>query len=149
MELIVKTQIQVSASPRQVFEAIVDPEQMSKYFISSGNRRMEENTMVNWEWADYNAEAAVEVKKITEDTFISFEWAASNVKTKVEISLKEISEGVTEIRITEDGWNKDDKGIARLAEQTQGWMHMLMCLKAYLEYGINLRALVKRNVVSG
>ena len=31
------------------------------------------------------------------------------------------------------------KRIARCIEQTQGWMHFLCCMKAYLEHGINLR----------
>ena len=41
--------------------------------------------------------------------------------------------------MSESGWPPDDQGIQRCLEQMQGWVHMLCCLKAYLEHGINLR----------
>jgi len=36
----VKTQLEIAKHVHQVFEAIVDPEKMLHYFISSGNRLM-------------------------------------------------------------------------------------------------------------
>jgi hypothetical protein len=33
----------------------------------------------------------------------------------------------------------DEKGIKWLQGNTAGWANFLACLKAYLEYGINLR----------
>jgi len=33
----------------------------------------------------------------------------------------------------------DDVGINWLKSNTEGWANFLACLKAYLEYGINLR----------
>ncbi len=37
----IKTKIQIQKPAAEVFEAIVDPEKMSNYFISKGSGRME------------------------------------------------------------------------------------------------------------
>ena len=43
------------------------------------------------------------------------------------------------IKITESDWPADYKGANQCMEQVEGWTNFLCCLKAYLEYGINLR----------
>jgi uncharacterized protein YndB with AHSA1/START domain len=138
MELQARTRIKIAKSPHEVFDAIVDPNHMSQYFISAGSGRMEEGKTVTWHWADVGAEMAVDVGKIEEDRLVSFSWRASRSKTEVEIKLEPTKEA-TLVTVVEDGWDKSDKGIAALAENTQGWVGFLLCLKAYLEYGINLR----------
>jgi hypothetical protein len=35
--------------------------------------------------------------------------------------------------------NNDADGILIMMRQTEGWANFLACMKAYLEYGINLR----------
>jgi uncharacterized protein YndB with AHSA1/START domain len=138
MELQARSRIKIAKSPHDVFDAIVDPNHMSQYFVSAGSARMEEGKTVTWHWDDVGAEMAVDVGKIEEDRLISFSWRASGSKTDVEIALEPKGEG-TLVMVREDGWNKDDKGINALAENTQGWVGFLLGLKAYLEYGINLR----------
>ncbi len=41
--------------------------------------------------------------------------------------------------ITERSRANDEEGIKWLKENTAGWANFLACLKAYLEYEINLR----------
>ena len=55
------------------------------------------------------------------------------------ITLEPAPRGATVVHINESGWPPDAEGIANCVRQTQGWMHMLCCLKAWLEHGINLR----------
>jgi uncharacterized protein YndB with AHSA1/START domain len=81
----------------------------------------------------------VRVKKIEKDKFISFLWTATGVETRVEMKLEPVGSNTTLVSIVENGWPKDDKGIARLVEQTHGWVHFLCGLKVYLEHGINIR----------
>jgi hypothetical protein len=45
----------------------------------------------------------------------------------------------TVVKITESSWTADFKGAKQCMGQVEGWTHFLCCLKAYLEYGINLR----------
>ena len=45
----------------------------------------------------------------------------------------------TVLTITEKSREPDEAGIKWLKSNTEGWANFLACLKAYLEYGINLR----------
>jgi len=44
------------------------------------------------------------------------------------------------VQISESGWHSTPEDIKSSYGNAGGWMHMMCCLKAYLEYGINLRA---------
>jgi len=43
------------------------------------------------------------------------------------------------VTITEEGWHETEGGLRASYGNCQGWMQMLCAMKAYLEYGINLR----------
>jgi uncharacterized protein YndB with AHSA1/START domain len=78
-------------------------------------------------------------KKIETDHLVSFTWNPWGNEGVVEITLEAQEDGRTLVKVVEDGWDKDDKGIAALADNTQGWVGFLIGLKGWLEYGINLR----------
>lgn len=137
-DLQVKTELKIAASPSAVYEAIVNPEQMSGYFISSGSDRLDSAKPVTWKWDDVGAELNVTPQALDTDRRVSFLWPASGVETCVVIELQPSGDATT-VKVTENGWPPDAEGIGRCLEQMQGWMHMLCCLKAFLEHGINLR----------
>ncbi|MBT8379910.1 MAG: SRPBCC domain-containing protein [Ignavibacteria bacterium] len=122
-----------------VFEAIVDPEKMSKYFISKSSGRMESGKTLKWEWEDFDAELEIEVQKIEKDKLVSFKWDGSGVECNVSISLEKLDTSHTAVKITEEEWNADYDGAKKCMGQVEGWTHFLCCLKAFLEYDINLR----------
>ena len=78
------------------------------------------------------------MKRVEPDRFVSFLWSASGVEALVEMEIIPAN-AATVLKVSESEWLADEKGIAKCMEQTQGWMHFLCCMKAYLEYGINLR----------
>ena len=139
MQLEVKTKIRIGAPAHEVFEAIIDPAKMSQYFITEASGPMEAGKTISWTWADYNTTINIHVQKVEKNHYISFTWPGSDVETIVDIQLDAETESVTSVTIKEKDWHKDDKGIQRLTEQTQGWLDMLLCLKAFVQYGINLR----------
>lgn len=73
---------------------------------------------------------------------IAFEWesAEGGYDTKVEMSFKALDDRSTMVQIRECGWRDTPKGIATSYRNAGGWMHMMCCMKGYLEHGINLRA---------
>ncbi len=82
----------------------------------------------------------VNVLKLVPNEFISFEWkGAKDKKLLVEIGLTEVSKTSTLVKITEGKMEADEMGIQWFGGNTEGWANFLACLKAYLEYGINLR----------
>jgi uncharacterized protein YndB with AHSA1/START domain len=122
-----------------VFEAIVDPKKMSGYFITSGSGRLEAGQTIHWIWEDYGAEHDIKVQIVEKDKFISFKWSASGVETLVEMKLESIDKNQTLVKVSETEWPLDEEGVAKCMGQTQGWVNMLCCLKAYVEHNINLR----------
>jgi uncharacterized protein YndB with AHSA1/START domain len=143
MKLKAEVETAIPKKCKNVFGVIINPEKMSNYFISSGTDCLAVGKRVIWKWNDIGAELPIKVLRADEDTMsIAFLWSARGVETKVEISLEAAGEG-TVVKVTEDGWMNDDEGIKRYGQQIQGWVHMITCMKAYHEFGINLRTGIK------
>lgn len=138
-DLNIETELKISKSPSALYEAIVNPDEMSGYFISSGSGRLDSCESVTWKWDDVGAELTVTPQDLETNRRVCFLWHASGIETRVVIQLDEQGEGVSIVKVNETGWSPDYEGIARCLEQMQGWMNMLCCLKAYVEHGINLR----------
>lgn len=135
----IKTALQISKPVNEVFEAIVDPTKMSNYFISKGSGRMEEDTQIIWQFPEFDMNFPVRVSKIEINKYISFYWDMDGIELLVEMILAPRDNNSTVVTITEKGRNNDEAGIKWLKGNTEGWANFLACLKAYLEYGINLR----------
>jgi uncharacterized protein YndB with AHSA1/START domain len=135
----IKTALQISKPASEVFEAIIDPLKMSNYFISKGSGRLEEGKQVKWQFPEFSMEFPVRAGKIEKDKYISFYWEMDGIELLVEIKLTPRGSGSTIVNITEKSRKNDEAGIKWLQGNTEGWANFLACLKAYLEYGINLR----------
>ena len=131
--------IQIARPPHDVFEAIVDPQKMSNYFISQSTGRMEEGKSLVWRFPEFDVDAPVQVGRIEKDKYISFNWDTDGQSLLVEINLTPADNNTTIVKISEGKMEPNDAGIAWLKGNTEGWANFLACLKAYLEYGINLR----------
>lgn len=141
MEILeIKTNLQIARSKNEVFEAIVDPEKMSNYFISHGSGRMEEGKTLEWAFPEFSESFEVKVTKAKAPEHVIFEWEGPEAKIlEVQIQLEEVSENKTLVRVSEGKMENNPTGIRWLAQNTEGWANFLACLKAYLEHGINLR----------
>jgi len=137
--IITKVQMGILKQAHQVFEAIVDPEKMSKYFITTSTGRMENGKALTWTWKDYDASHEVKVKDVEKDKLVSFTWKGSGGECLVVITIEQKGENQTLVKITESDWPADFEGATKCMGQVEGWTHFLCCLKAYLEYGVNLR----------
>ena len=135
----IETSIGILKTPGEVFEAIVDPAQMSNYFISRGSGKLEEGKVIMWRFPEFNSEFPVRVARIEKDSFVSFRWESDGIDLLVEMTLTARGTGSTVVRITEKSRELDEAGLKWLQGNTAGWANFLACLKAYLEYGINLR----------
>ena len=135
----IKAALQISKPVNEVFEAIVDPTKMSNYFISKGSGRMEEDKEITWQFPEFDMDFPVRISKIERNKFISFHWDMDGIELLVEMTLVPRDSNSTVVTITEKGRNNDEAGIKWLKGNTEGWANFLACLKAYLEYGINLR----------
>ncbi|WP_235498581.1 SRPBCC domain-containing protein [Flavobacterium sp. Leaf359] len=121
-----------------MFEAIVDPEKMANYFIGKGSGRMEKGKEIEWKFPEFDMQFPITVGKIEKDKYVSYYWDVNEKKNLVEITLAPFGKD-TVVTVTEKGMENNEEGISWLMGNTEGWANFLACLKAYLEYGINLR----------
>jgi uncharacterized protein YndB with AHSA1/START domain len=137
--LFAKAAIQIQKPIAEVFEAIIDPEKMSNYFISKSTGRLDSSSAVEWSFPEFEGSFPVEPREIQPFSYISFDWSDGAEGMLVEIFLEPQENNSTVVRIKEKQMNADEDGIQQAIGQTEGWANFLTCLKAYLEYGINLR----------
>lgn len=138
-KLTAKASIQIQKPINEVFEAIVDPNKMNHYFIKSSTGRLKTDKTVEWTFPEFPDSFPVTGKTIRPNSYISFDWSGGLPNQLVEIALSTFGENATVIKITEHEMNNDADGILMMMRQTEGWANFLACMKAYLEYGINLR----------
>ncbi|TAM96824.1 MAG: ATPase [Chitinophagaceae bacterium] len=137
--LTIKTKIRILKPAGQVYEAIVDPQKMSHYFISKGSGRMESGKDLIWRFPEFDMDVPISVQNTVADQYISYYWDERDKKHLVEITLEADGSYATIVSVSEGGEDNDEAGIGWLQRNTEGWANFLACLKAYLEYGINLR----------
>jgi len=135
----IKVALQISKPIDVVFEAIVNPEKMSNYFISKSSGLMEEGKVLIWNFPEFDMDYSVRVGKIEVNKYISYYWNSEVKELFVEISLESQANGSTLVSIRETGMSNDEEGLKWLSGNSFGWSNFLACLKAYLEYNINLR----------
>ncbi len=112
---------------------------MSRYFIGQSSGRMESEKELIWKFTEFETEFPIRVGTIEKDQYVSYYWMMDNIETKVELKLTPKENNTTLVSISEKSRNNDAKGLQWLSGNSFGWSNFLACLKAYLEYGINLR----------
>ena len=136
MKLIAKATIQIQKPISEVFEGIVNPEHMTKYFISESTGRMETGKELVWKFPEFPDECPVKNVEVEPNRSISFVW---DEETVVSIALEAQLDGSTVVRVVEDGKAYNENNLKWVIGNTEGWANFLACMKAYLEYGIELR----------
>jgi uncharacterized protein YndB with AHSA1/START domain len=139
MELEARVEDRVLKPVDEVFAAIVDPSEMSKYFITGASGPMMAGRTVEWEFGDVGAKVAVDVIEVVENRRIACESTVTGPRTRVTFTLEAVDPRTSLLSITEAGWPMDPEGVKRALGQTAGWTYFLCCLKAHVQYGVNLR----------
>jgi len=128
--------IQIQRSAEDIYEAIIDPLQMRHYFLSEGSGRLNVGSAVWWKFPEFPEAFEVIGKAMDPGRLISFVWDAG---TLVTITLQEVEPGNTIVKIVEGDKDLTEENILWALRNTEGWANFLACLKAYMEYDINLR----------
>ena len=131
--------MQIQKPIHEVFDAIVNPKKMSNYFIATSTGIMEEGKNIIWKFPEFDFECPVKVGKIENNKYVSFYWDNDGFELLVEITFSEKENNSTLVSISEKSMENNEAGLKWLSGNSFGWSNFLACLKAYLEYGINLR----------
>lgn len=136
MKLTAKATIQIQKPVAEVFEAIVNPEKMTQYFIAQSSGRMETGNELVWKFPEFSEKFPVKNIQTEPNHTVAFVWDEDTV---VNITLEERLDNSTVVRVTEGEKEFSDKNLHWAIGNTEGWANFLACMKAYLEYGIQLR----------
>lgn len=153
MDLTFKVSARIAKPVAEVFEAVVDPAQLSRYFTTGGAKgRIETGATVYWDFHDFPGAFPVWVIEVEPEKKIVFEWEANDgppedgqpvsgaaYRTTVTMTFEGLDDGRTLVSIEEHGWRQNETGLKASYGNCQGWTQMQCALKAYLEYGVNLR----------
>jgi len=142
MEPRFEVQLKILKPVDEVFQAVADPAKLSGYFTRTASGPLAEGTTVRWSFPEFPDEFPVKVGRVVRNERIVLEWESQEggYDTTVEMLFWALDGPATMVRIRESGWRDTPKGIEASYGNCGGWMHMVCCLKAYLEHGINLRA---------
>ena len=146
MELKFEVAGRIARPVEEVFEAIVDPGTLSRYFTTGGAEgRIEPGATVSWSFHDFPGAFPVEVVEVEKNKRIVLRWEADendpSVKyhTIVTMRFEALEDGRTLVSIGEEGWRETPAGLKASYGNCMGWSQMLCAMKAWVEYGINLR----------
>lgn len=142
MEPKFQVQLKIRKPVEQVFDAVVDPETLQSYFVKASSGPLVAGMTVKWTFAEAPGSYDVVVREVVRPSRIVFEWPAEGggYNTRVEMAFKPLDASSTMVQIAESGWRPTVAGVKSSYENAGGWMHMMCCMKALLEYGVHLRA---------
>lgn len=151
MDLKFKVSIRISKPVHEVFEAVADPARLSAYFTTGGARgRLESGAVVTWDFHDFPGEFPVDVVEVIADEKIHLRWKANEgqsdgrsdtpYQNEVLFTFEPLDgNSRTLVTVSEWGWRDTPAGLAGAFGNCFGWSQMVCAMKAWLEYGINLR----------
>lgn len=144
MELRFEIQTRIQKEISEVFDAVYNAEKLSGYFTNGGAKgNLDEGRTVEWAFADTPGEEMrfpVDVETSIRNERIVIRWPGTQAElNRVEIGFQPVGENETLVKISESGWKATDDDLKQSYGNCMGWSQMLFALKAYVEYGINLR----------
>lgn len=136
----------ISRPVADVYEAVADPAQLSKYFTTGGAKgRLEPGSEVTWDFHDFPGEFPVRVLEADPPHRIVIRWegSASTAEdgwTTTAFDFESLDGDTrTLVTITESSWQPTEEGAKNAFGNCAGWTGMLAALKVWAEHGINLR----------
>ena len=137
---------QIRKPVQEVFNAVVVSDVLNRYFTDKSSGDLKEGERIRWHW-DHYGELSVVVKRIVENELIeltldSKEWEKTTedaYEVLVIFEFEARDDGSTRMSISEQGWRTDAEGLKGSHDNCSGWTHMAMCMKAWLEHGIDIR----------
>jgi uncharacterized protein YndB with AHSA1/START domain len=136
-----EVQLKIQKPIAEVFDAVVNPRKLTGYFTRTASGPLVEGATVMWSFAEVPEEFPLKVRQVVKNERLVLAWEAAEggYDTTIEMAFKPLEGNATMVQISESGWRDTPEGIKASYDNCGGWMHMMLCLKAYLVHGINLR----------
>jgi len=131
--------VRIDKPIEEVFEAFTDSETLSKYFVTAASAPIKAvGDRIKWSWG--NEKTEIVITEFVKNKRIAFTWPAYKVDYDLNCVFEfETVDGKTRVVVTEEGWKDDEAGINSSLMNNAGWKDMLLCMKAWVMYGVDLR----------
>lgn len=122
-----------------VFQALTEPEHLTRYFLASASAPLAPGESVVWAWSAHEKQT-LEVIQYTPEQQVTLSWTHSETGYPTEVQIELVSQGnETQVMIRETGWKADAQSVDLALRHCAGWNTLLLHLKAYLVFDVDLR----------
>lgn len=122
----------IHAPAADVYHAFVEPERLTRFWLSSASAPLEEGRPVRWAFMVEGAAAETTATRLEPDRRIDWAWSDGST---VGIELESL-DGGTAVTIVNEGFSGDaDEQVAAALNSTEGFAIVLSDLKTLLEQG--------------
>ena len=129
----------------EVYEAVVNPDVATIYWLTRASARLDEAGHVIWEWGAFGTPVHVTVLELEKDRRVLLEWSAFGKPTIVEWTFTPL-DGATYVTTMNRGFAGDLPQRSKSAiDSTETFAHVLAGMKAWLEHGIRLDLIADRH----
>lgn len=131
--------VRIDKPVAEVFKAFTDNSAITKYFVSTASAPIKAaGDKITWSWGEHKTD--INITEFEENKKIAFTWPGYKVDYDIDVVvIFEEIDGKTRVSVTEEGWKTDEEGIGGSHLNNAGWKDMLLSLKAWVMYGVDLR----------
>ena len=138
----VEAKYYLETTPDKVFDAISNPETLTKWFLSSAKIKPVKGSTYTFKWQGGFTHKG-KVKKATKNKSLALTWPdefkGKTFETEVEFTLRPKGKG-TVLKVRHTGFKKGDDWLWLYGAIQSGWAYYLMNLKSLLGQGVDLRS---------
>lgn len=145
-DIVVHVRERILKPVEHVFSAFVDPKQMANYFISGASGPMIAGKTVIWEFDDVGATVSIDVLEVEANRRIVYQSQGLGASVVTTIAFAPDGPDACVVTITDSKFPFTEHGVQLALGQNAGWTYTLCCLKAYMQFGINLRKGLNRRI---
>jgi len=132
-ELVAKAEMLIRRPAEEAFDAFVQPELITKFWLKSASGPLRKGAQVDWEFLVRGATERVLVTASERPGHLAFEWTKG--KLNVDIRLSEAQKGSAVVRVQVRGFEEGEDSLAQVVNATEGFSIVLCDLKTFLESG--------------
>jgi uncharacterized protein YndB with AHSA1/START domain len=129
-------------SPRRLFRALTDPEQIVGWFLAKAELPLRAGAEYRFEWAGGYAHRG-RVVEVIPDRRLTLEWpngsGSHRFVTEVTFTLRRAGRG-TFLTVKHSGFPRTPQGLEQYGGTQSGWAYYLLNLRSVLEFGRDLRS---------
>jgi uncharacterized protein YndB with AHSA1/START domain len=130
------------ASPEDVFKALTEPRELTKWFLKSAKIKPVEGSTYTFAWEGYDLQTG-KVVRVVPDRLLVLTWPNSvrgkTLLTDARFTLKKKGTG-TLLTVKHTGFKEGDDWVWLYGAVQSGWAYFLTNLKSVLTQGKDLRS---------